>query len=75
MSEPGLNDPRFWETLSPDLWLYSITFIIYLYTRYVCLVASAVASDLSLMEYRDSQWSVKAVYASIMVEVERGFLY
>lgn len=54
MSEPGLNDPRFGETFSPDLCLYSITFIIYLYTGYVLIVGSALASDLSLMEYQDS---------------------
>lgn len=69
MLESGLSDLRFWETLSPDLCLYSITFIMYLYTGYVCIVGSAFASELSLMEYQDSQWSVQAEYASGMVEV------
>ena len=52
MSEPGLNDPRLGETRSPDLCLYSITFIVYLYAGYVCIVGSAVASNLSLMGYQ-----------------------
>lgn len=69
MLESGLSDPSFWETLSPDLYLCSITFIVYIYTGYVSIVGSAFASDLSLMEYQDSQWSIQAVYASGMGEV------
>lgn len=68
MSKLGLNDPRFGETLNTDLCLHSITFIIYLYTGYVCTVGSVVASDLSVVEYQDSPRHVQATHATLMLE-------
>lgn len=71
MPEPVLTDLRLWEKLNLDLRLYCISFIIYLYIGRGCVMGSVVASDLSLIELQDFQWSMTAIYASIMVEVER----